>query len=430
MRASLPFSRSKKFLWVTIIGGITLSTVFLGYYFWTGIPQARAKKEEYVAKAQSAGLWMSEAEMAKELDPDPSKNGFFDLVPYEYSKLNLPYTYPTDEEIKATFDQLREIRKAIDVAKTKPNFVVRTVPESIPSKGGAVRFRVRDWIRIIALRALVAAKEKDYTLSLELFQTAHFLVQAIGKGDGNSYLSIMLTLDSLLQSVAFTIGLDHLPKEIAEKLIRIVEQPAIQSWKRAFDLHFCNRLQLLNDVKQKPSDLALGPMQNALFRTPGLNEAGRSKVCEIYLQVRDELNKSRDDEAMLTAVSRIGTNLDRDLTVVGQFTSNLFIISSATPKLFRAQRAQLAVLKEAQAHLASGNFKPEFIRIKGKEQLDVDSKNIRFKVEPNGLLLYSVGFDKVDDGGMNRQEAVRLKRRTFDFSVLVPRKIAKSKEIK
>ena len=76
--------------------------------------------------------------------------------------------------------------------------------------------------------------------------------------------------------------------------------------------------------------------------------------------------------------------------------------------------AQRNVLAQAVALLKTGVDPTAGLPLKGRFAMDVDGKPIRIKRGATGWLVYSVGMDKVDDGG------VEMKNGKGDFAVHLP----------
>ena len=423
-----------------VVLGISIAFVaLLGIaYALTDIPSAASKFKENEAKAKSAGLFTTTDELLASFEVPENENGaalmkeVLDEYAAKYEKLRyfgtdnktedkplIVETYQKFEPFWQKVDQAAKLKYCVFPRNRRP--LVNTLyPEFAPLKS---------MIKLAGYRASVALDQNQPKQAAEAWRRGASI--ALMADDEPILIGILVRIagesivEESIRKALNQRGNDPAWRAAAWETLQRLDQPL--DFAKTMKTEHIFALEGF-DVLSKTPNLMIGmdgneTTEGRLLRffgkIPFAGAATNSRVHEIYAEFYKRLGTDPYD---IKKVSDSGDWMDREInnkkglsyTVV----KILLPVFAQAGKACAKSYAQRNVLMQAIKLLEDPTQKD--LPLKGRYTLDSDGNPLRFKEDKNRRVIYSIGPNFKDDGGVIDRPTTGSSR-DYDFGVAIPK---------
>jgi hypothetical protein len=156
----------------------------------------------------------------------------------------------------------------------------------------------------------------------------------------------------------------------------------------------------------------------AFTKLPKAREANESRIHECYSEYVTNLGADKwDAQKMIAASVRMERYMESKTGISYRLAKVVMPVFSQAGKAVAKSYAQRNVLMQATKLLEDPTQKD--LPLKGRYALDSDSQPLRFKEDNNRRVIYSIGPNFKDDGGVIDRPSTGSTR-DYDFGVAIP----------
>ncbi len=421
-----------------VCGGITLlllTIVALGYAL-TDIPSAAASLKENEAKARAAGLFITPKEYIDSITVPDSENAARIMAPV-LKKYEVKYKEAKFEDTsKKTIDRPLVLAAYTDLAKEwkqideAANFKYCIFPRD-RTVLAAIRYEeyayFRGLVRLLLARAMLAIADRDIATTEKAWQRAAVLSLVADDEPNMSALFCRVSCSSLLYE-SIRVGLREHGDETSWRraalgVLEMLDHP--HDFFSAFRFEHVNATQSINrffDKQTLPSsDEDYPDIFEEQFRwmtnIPRMRAATLSRVHDISQGVASRLENTPFDTNCIEVAGKWadGHDYDSPSYLVARFAMPMII---GVDKSIARDYARRNTLMQAIKLLENPTAKD--LPLKGRYALDCDGKPLRLIRKDNKLIIYCLGPNDADDGGI-LERPKNSTSRDYDFGVAIPK---------
>ena len=268
---------------------------------------------------------------------------------------------------------------------------------------------VKRWVAVLVQLGHDAAEKKEYAKTQRYLTLAAYLSN---KMDSEGLLigvlvriACLAVVEKELKGMISAHGNDPATIQVIDEVLVALDQPydlkkpiRIEHW---FGTSMVDAF--LNDPKTYASLSGSTGIPNEIRYGKYLPRFKRANLSRIYRFYADAANGMPADSADLVGIQQGFSSMDLAAMKPGLSYSMLGVMApvfSQTGVAIAKEIAQRNALRQAVALIKSGAAPGAGLPLKGRFAMDVDGKPIRMKKLESGWIVYSVGMDRVDDGGV------------------------------
>jgi len=375
----------------------------------TDLSKAAAEYDQSRSDAEKEGLYLSKAQLDASYNIPESENGaklISSVLPL-LNSLKLDRTKVLTEKLIqdnwaklepaiAKFEEASH-RKHLMFHRDYTNPAATTFPEYSYVKG---------WVNLFVQMGHFAAEKQDYQTAQKYWNLAGYLAN---KQDEEGILIGMLVriaclaiIEKEIQKTIVTHGKDPKMMAVLETVLKELDQPYDMKAPLKVECWFAVSMvdQVLIDPKAMfsmgsglPNEIRFGKY------LPGFKKANLARLLRTYADGAHAIPSDPYDlvgmQAAYDGMDKTGMKQGLSYTMNGILTP----VFSQSALAMSKEIAQRNVLIQAVALMKSGSDPAKGLPLTDRHAIDVDGKSIRMKKDGAGWLIYSIGMDRVDDGG-------------------------------
>ncbi len=412
---------------VLICGGTPLF-----FYAKSDIPQAAARMNENLTKAQKAGLWTRRDDLIASYKVPENENAapILTKLLVKTSKVLKPDTsYWKDGQLDElatlnAWNQLEDDLKLIDESESKPHCKFPRDLRLLPATRFPEYAKLKAVWKLLAARSKIAIPRNDLATAKLCWRRMTVVAQHLR--DENVLLTdlvrigLSMSLCNSLQTALNQRGRQAEWLAAIEEILTRIDQPHDVRAALSSELIYAFDMVYLFHRNPKVALSMMGsgedPPPNSLKtmrHIPGIQQASFSRIAEAYGQAALKLDPAQRDSRNIRSVTE---RLDKAFKQEGtswKIPSYIVPIFAQWGEAVAKDSAHLAVLKQS-VRVIRGD-KPDLTATP-----DFDLKPLRTKQTDQGLVVYSIGNNRTDDGG-DLSPAKPGSQYTKDFGVLIPK---------
>ncbi|MEI7984268.1 MAG: hypothetical protein WCI55_01470 [Armatimonadota bacterium] len=398
-----------------IIGGVfglVLICIVAAALSRTDLSAASREYEKNRADAAKEGLYFSREQVEARYQIPESENGarlISSVLPL-LGKLKLDRgTVLTAEMIKTKWSELEPAIATIEEASHRKHLMFRRDFSNPAATLFPEYSRLKDWVKLLVQLGHISAEKGDLSNAEKYWSLATYLT--IKTDEEGMLIGILVRiscaaiLERELQTMVASLGRDPKMLQVLESVLSKLDQPYDMKMPLRLENWFAisvidavikdsNGLQDLGFGNSLPNEIKYGRY------LPGFRKANLSRIYRTYA---DAIHLIPDDPYDMAGVQRAYESLDRAGMKQGlsyTMQSIMMPVFSQTTLSVSRDIAQRNALIQAVALLKSGADPAKGLPLKGRHAKDLDGKSIRLKKNSSGWIVYSIGRDNVDDGGI------------------------------
>jgi hypothetical protein len=266
----------------------------------------------------------------------------------------------------------------------------------------------KSWATLLVRLGRFAIEKNDYDAAKKYWSLAGYLAN---KQDDEGFLigilvriSCLAILERELQTTISIRGREPKVLESLQAVLMNIDQPydmkeplRLENWfaTTSVDL-FLKNPSSMNDIgfgTSLPNEVKFGRF------LPGFRKANVSRILRTYA---DASHLMPTDPYDMEGIQKAYDSLDKSATMKGMsYTMQEIMMPVFSQSTFAVSRelAQRNTLIQAVELLKSGADPAKGLPLKDRHAKDLDGKSLRLKKDASGWVIYSIGRDKVDDGG-------------------------------
>ena len=398
-----------------IIGGVfglVLICLVAAVLSKTDLSAASREYEKNKADAAKEGLYFSREQIDALYAIPTNENGAALIAPVlpllQTLKLDRNNGY-YEEQVLSHWSKLEPAIAKFEEASQRPHLKFKRDF----SNPGATAFpeysSIKSWVTLFVRLGHFAAEKNDYVSAEKYFGLAAYL--SVKTDEEGMLIGTLVRIacaaivERELQTIVATHGRDPKMLQVLDSVLHKLDQP--YDMKAPLKLENWFATSVIDSVMNGSAgldDLGYGnslPNEIKYGRyLPGFRKANMSRIYRTYA---DAIHLIPDNPYDMAGVQRAYESLDRAGMKQGlSYTMQALmmpVFSQATLAVSR-DIAQRNALIQAVALLKSGADPAKGLPLKDRHAKDVDGKSIRLKKKPSGWVIYSIGRDNVDDGGV------------------------------
>jgi len=377
----------------------------------TDLNQAAGDFEKNRKLAEDQGLFFTSKEVEAAFAVPKDNNGV-DLIKQVIdvpSRLKLSGSKPIAEadlvknasELEAAIQKIEQAshRKLIIFPKDYSNPFAMSFPQFSGMK---------DWVKILVQMGHASSEHGDLKSTQWYWGLAAYM--ATRADDEGTIIGSLVRIAGLaiiekeLQEALANHGSNIQIVNVVDSTLKVLDQP--YNLRRGLGVEHWFSVLSMDSLMKDPSGFqsmmgsSLTPNEIKYGRfLPRFKTANLSRIHQIYGQGAKLLPSDPYDivgiQAAMNSIDKAGTTTGMSYTMVNVMVPVMNQWGLAVSK----EIAQRNVLHQAVALLQSNGDPTKGLPLTGRFAMDVDGKSIRLKKSSRGWLVYSVGMDKVDDGG-------------------------------
>jgi hypothetical protein len=267
---------------------------------------------------------------------------------------------------------------------------------------------MKDWVKILVQMGHASSEHGDLKSTQWYWGLAAYM--ATRADDEGTIIGSLVRIAGLaiiekeLQEALANHGSNIQIVNVVDSTLKVLDQP--YNLRRGLGVEHWFSVLSMDSLMKDPSGFqsmmgsSLTPNEIKYGRfLPRFKTANLSRIHQIYGQGAKLLPSDPYDivgiQAAMNSIDKAGTTTGMSYTMVNVMVPVMNQWGLAVSK----EIAQRNVLHQAVALLQSNGDPTKGLPLTGRFAMDVDGKSIRLKKSSRGWLVYSVGMDKVDDGG-------------------------------
>ncbi len=378
----------------------------------TDLSAASREYEKNRADAEKEGLYFSREQVEARYQIPESENGarlISGALPL-LGKLKIDRgTVLTAEMIKAKWADLEPAIATIQEASHRKHLMFRRDFSNPAATLFPEYSSIKDWVKLFVQLGHISVENGDLSNAEKYWSLATYL--AVKTDEEGMLIGILVRISCLafiereLQTMIASRGRDPKVLLVLESVLNKMDQPYDMKMPLRLENWFATSIvdSVVNGTTNV-QDLGYGnslPNEIKFGRfLPGFRKANLSRIYRTYA---DAVHLIPEDPYDLNGVQLAYESLDRAGMKQGlSYTMQALmmpVFSQATLAVSR-DIAQRNALIQAVALLKSGADPAKGLPLKDRHAKDVDGQSIRLKKKPSGWVIYSIGRDNVDDGGV------------------------------
>lgn len=384
-------------------------------YFLTGIPAAVSHFHENRARALALGL-VIDPDAIQRMNPVPDDQNM-DSIFAQLPPPELGYSDEVPAKIQKQWPAIQDTLPKLEDALKRPFLSPRFDFNLVYADESKSRSNAFKSGRELTIVATDAASRGDFDRTSRCLRIASQI--AIRLDDVGSYDAIWdrLSLASQIEALLRTIIPNHAsdPKwlELFEKTLKAFDEP--YDFRKSVIIDHALAIQRCELARRRPSILTDGSVSipdvlRSLRYIPKALEANEAKIDELYIHVFEKLPTDPWNlSASAAACHSVEWMYDKeDLSSLMLRFATTTTVEIAEPLM--SETAKRYALLQAIALLEEKRSPAEGLPISDRHRFDLDGKPLRLKKLAKRWILYSVGSDGSDDGGVDDP---RAKNRDF-----------------
>ncbi len=394
--------------------GIAVIVIVCGY--WAGISrtdlnQAAGNFEKNRKLAEEQGLYFTTKQVEAAYAIPKNENGaeLIKQVLDTPARLKLNQAKPSIKsdllqnasELEGAIQKIEEAshRKALIFQKDLSNPANMTFPQFVGLK---------DWVKLLVQMGRYSSEKGDLTNTQRYWRLAAYLgTKADDEGTIIGSLiriACLAIIEKELQEALSNHGSNPQMVNVIDSVMNVLDQP--YDLTRALRMEHWFSVSVMDSIIKNPSafQTTMGttatPNEIKYGRfLPRFKTANLSRVHQIYGEGAKALPSDPFDivgiQTAMSSIDKAGMTPGMSYTMVSFMVPMMSQWGLAVTK----EIAQRNVLRQAVALLQPNVDPSKGLPLTGRFAVDVDGKSIRLKKSSDGWVVYSVGMDKVDDGG-------------------------------
>jgi hypothetical protein len=324
---------------------------------------------------------------------------------------NSEFQYPADFESK--LKQLKPAFDAIDRAVSKPQVYWdrgQSPLYRIDREANAMRL-VHGLVVLRARYLIHIGKTADALRNLE---TSTRILLHLRQDEAPAFSSFAMSLEAANnRTLIWLIGRypdDPDILEAARKITRSMQEMAYH--QKQFDFGVATSFDVLDEIAKNPkafssqsSPFGIGDVPFQLLTIKAFRDAVELRLLEFWHTVYEGRTQAESDAGPYAeSYQKAAEDLDEERSWTSYITQFMVVNTGRTGEYWRAVQARRRITEatyEAIAALQSEGELPEKILVTGERGLDPFTKlPLKLRRTENEYLIYSVGFNRQDDGGL------------------------------
>lgn len=380
----------------------------------TDLSAASGEYEKNKADAEREGLFFATSQAEARYQIPESENGarlISGVLPL-LGKLKLDRgTVLTAEMMKAKWMELEPAIATIEEASRRKHLMFRRDFSNPAATFFPEYSSIKDWVKLLVQLGHISAEKGDLKNAEKYWSLATYL--AVKTDEEGMLIGIlvriacMAIIEKELQTMIASRGRGRDPKMllVLESVLNKLDQPYDMKMPLRLENWFATSIvdSVVNGTTNV-QDLGYGnslPNEIKFGRyLPGFRKANMSRIYRTYA---DAIHLIPDDPYDMAGVQRAYESLDRAGMKQGlSYTMQALMmpVFSQTTLAVSREIAQRNALIQAVALLKSGADPAKGLPLKDRHTMDTDGKPLRVKKTSSGWVIYSIGRDNVDDGGV------------------------------
>ena len=417
---------------VLVLGGLALA------YAFTDIPSAVAELDSNKEKAVKAGLYLSTEGYLKTLQVPKNENGatqmqeaitLFDKRAKGVQFEDANKKQLLEDKVLAVYKDIEPVWKLVDEAATKRYVIFERNRKSLWATLTPEFSKFKMLVKLASWRATIASKQNDPTTAKVAWIRAAKMSQM---ADDEPVLISMLVriaceaiVEDSIRKALNQHGQDPNWRAAAWEVLTILDQPL--DFRAALTVEHRFACEGFDLVGKPDSFFAMddwnksdeGRAVIAFTKLPKAREANESRIHDCYSEYVTNLGTDKwDAQKMIAASVRMERYMESKTGISYRLAKIVMPVFSQAGKAVAKAYAQRNVLMQAIKLLENPNLKD--LPIKGRYALDSDGKALRLIVEKDRRVIYSIGPNFKDDGGVIDRPTAGSTR-DYDFGVAVPK---------
>lgn len=421
-----------------VSGGIALLllTIAALAYALTDIPSAAASLKENEAKARAAGLFITPQEYIDSITVPDSENAASIIAPvlreYEAKYKEAKFEDTSKKTINRSLvlaayaDLAPEWRQIDEAAKFKYCIFPRD-RTILPATRYTEYPFVKAIIKLLAMRSKIAVERNELEVADTCWRRAASLSLILDDEPNLMMVSARISSSSVIYE-AIRVGLrDRGVNEgwrgAAWNALTLLDQP--YDYQSALRFEHVSGIQGVSSFFDKepiqPLDDGYSDVFEDNFRweakIPRIRNATISRVHELSTGLFTRINAQPFDTTSIDAASKWfdALPLDSPSYRIARF---VLPITSSDAKYITRDYARRNTLMQAIKLLENPTAKD--LPLKGRYAIDSDGSPLRLLRKPNKLIIYSIGPNDIDDGGI-LEKPTKGYTRDYDFGIEIAR---------
>lgn len=407
-------------------------------YALSDIPSAASKLEENEAKAKAAGLFTSSGEFLLTLDVPENENGatlmkvVLDEFTNNYDKRKLfESTNKTANTslVTASYQEFEPFWQKVDqAAKYKRCIFPRSRKPLINAEYRELA-ALKNVVKLASFRADVALAQNHPQVATDAWRRAASV--ALMADDEPTIIGLLVRIagesivEESIRKALNQRGQDPAWRNAAWETLQLLDQPLdfAKTMKtehvfalEGFDTLSTNPAAFISVEEQETSGSRL---LKAFSKIPRMGAATNSRIHEIY---SDFYTRLYNDPYDAKRISDAGIWMDNEITgkqgLSYTFVKILLPVFAQAGKACAKSYAQRNTLMQAIKLLENPSQKD--LPLKGRYALDSDGNPLRLKQDNNRRVIYSIGPNFKDDGGVIVRPSTGANR-DYDFGIAIPK---------
>ena len=397
---------------VLVISSLLIAALAVAY-FLTGIPAAVSHFRENRTKALKLGLVIDPAaiQQMNQVPDDQNMDSIFAQLPPpdlgygEEIPAKIQKQWPT---IRATLPRLNDALKRTFLSP-KLDFNSLYAGES-KSRSNAIHWGIE-----LTKVATEAAKDGDFDRTSECLMIAAQIAMVLDDKATSNAMWDRQALAGRIELLIRTLIPKHAREyqwiTLFEEVVKTLDKP--YEFRKAAIMDHALAINRINLIKRRPevlNDENGVPELRPMHHIPKFLEANEARIDELYVATFPNLPT---DPWNLAAVRKTYQAIEGMYDKGDLSYTLLRYISSTTVGSGASQMAETArryALLQAITILKENRSPTRGLPLTDRHRLDLDGKPLRLKKLAKGWILYSVGPDESDDGGVDDP---RAKNRDF-----------------
>ena len=407
----------KKSKWGKVgkVAAILLSFLLLaaaGAYTWTGIPSGAAYYPKMKKAAEGAGLFFDEKQVLALTTVPDADNAALIIEKVTVPKIEEPY-YLNLKVINQKWKEIEPGLRQLELAETRKYFVSKwdyNDRKRDHSESPRSLSRAASWVSTLNY---IAMGLLETPTDARLPRCVRVAARLTGEMDQDH------TINAMSLRLSNSLGLDStirklIPRSVGNPALLVALDDALKSLDRPYDLVNLMKVENFRGIltveyfldrspKAEAFDGEYGlPVEISKWSTlPRFREANLARIHEYYSIVASQLPQ---DPYNFEGLDRA---MDRGLPVLEHEDLSSAVlrygmrVPNDFPRRIRMENSYRNALMQAVAILKAHADPAKGLLLGGHHKWDLDGSPIRIAKLPKGWVVYSVGRDLKDDGGVD-----------------------------
>jgi hypothetical protein len=427
-----PFKKVLLASTVLVLGGLALA------FAATDIPSAVAELKANQAKAVKAGLYLSTSDYLKTLQVPSTENGApqmqATIALFEKRAKGIQFEDTIkkqlrEDKIEAVYADIEPAWKLVDEAATKPYVIFERNRQPLAATLFPEFSKFKMLVKLASWRATIASKQNDPTTAKVAWTRAAQMSQM---ADDEPVLISMLVriaceaiVEDSIRKALNQHGQDPNWRAAAWEVLTILDQPL--DFRAALTVEHRFACEGFDLVGKPDSFFAMddwnksdeGRAVIAFTKLPKAREANESRIHDCYSEYVTNLGADKwDAQKMIAASVRMERYVESKTGISYRLAKVVMPVFTQAGKAVAKTYAQRNVLMQAIKLLENPASKD--LPLKGRYAQDSDGKPLRLIWNNSQRIIYSIGPNYIDDGGVIVRPTTGATQ-DYDYGVAIPK---------